>query len=81
MLWFSITRLVKNMTPNPADSAIMSIEEVADYLKVTEWTNYRLAAANKIPAFKVRGGWRFPRADIHAWIKQQAKQAIYGSAQ
>lgn len=54
----------------------MTIGEVADYLKVTERTIYRLAAAKKIPAFKVGGSWRFSRADIDTWIKQQSLEAI-----
>ena len=48
------------------------IKDVAEYLKVTERTNYRLAAAKKIPAFKVGGSWRFSRSDIERWIQQQS---------
>jgi excisionase family DNA binding protein len=51
---------------------ILMIKDVAEYLKVTERTIYRLAAAKKIPAFKVGGSWRFSRADIDEWIKQQS---------
>jgi excisionase family DNA binding protein len=51
---------------------ILLIKDVAEYLKVTERTIYRLAAAKKIPAFKVGGSWRFSRADIDEWIKQQS---------
>lgn len=54
----------------------MTIGEVAGYLKVTERTIYRLAAAKKIPAFKVGGSWRFSRADIDGWIKQQSMERI-----
>lgn len=50
---------------------ILMIKEVAEYLKVTERTIYRLAAAKKIPAFKVGGSWRFSRADIDKWIAAQ----------
>jgi excisionase family DNA binding protein len=50
------------------------VKDVAEYLKVTERTIYRLAAAKKIPAFKVGGSWRFSRADIDAWIKRQTAQ-------
>ena len=53
-------------------SEMLTIKEVADFLKVTERTIYRLAAAKQIPAFKVGGSWRFSRADIAEWIKQQA---------
>ncbi len=51
---------------------IFTLDEVAAYLKVGKRTVYRLAAARKIPAFKVGGTWRFARADIDSWIKQQS---------
>jgi excisionase family DNA binding protein len=36
-------------------SEILTITEVAEYIKFAERTFYRLAATKKIPAFKVRG--------------------------
>jgi excisionase family DNA binding protein len=74
MLTFSTAHLAKTMPSSPADNAIMTIGEVADYLKVTERTIYRLAGAKKIPSFKVGGSWRFSKADIDAWIKKQSEQ-------
>ncbi len=53
-------------------SDILTILEVANYLKVAERTVYRLAAAKKIPAFRVGGAWRFSRAEIDQWIKKQS---------
>ncbi len=47
---------------------IMTIREVADYLKLTEKTAYRLVAEGKIPGFKVGGSWRFRRSEIEQWI-------------
>lgn len=61
----------------PADSRegeILTIKQVAEYLKVTERTIYRLAAAKKIPAFKVGGTWRFRATDIDGWIAAQSKK-------
>ena len=55
---------------------ILTIKQVAIYLKVTERTIYRLAAAKKIPAFKVGGTWRFSRADIDSWIRQQSFEGL-----
>lgn len=55
-----------------ATGEIFTLDEVAAYLKVGKRTVYRLAAARKIPAFKVGGTWRFARADINSWIKQQS---------
>jgi excisionase family DNA binding protein len=57
------------------EGEIITIKQVADYLKVTERTIYRLAAAKKIPAFKVGGTWRFRATDIDGWIADQSKKA------
>ena len=72
MLVFSTTDLAQTMPSSTADNAIMTIGEVADYLKVTERTIYRLAGAKQIPAFKVGGSWRFSKADIDRWIREQS---------
>ncbi len=50
---------------------ILTIREVADYLKVTERTLYRLVKDGELPAFKVGNSWRFRREDISAWIGTQ----------
>jgi len=63
------------MPMNSGEGEILTIKEVAGYLKVTERTIYRLAGAKKIPAFKVGGTWRFRTADIDGWIAAQSKKA------
>lgn len=55
---------------------IFTLVDVAAYLKVSKRTVYRLAAARKIPAFKVGGAWRFLRADIDTWIQQQSMKGF-----
>ena len=52
---------------------IMTIKEVADYLKIKEKTAYRLVAEGKIPGFKVGGSWRFRRVEIEDWITDRMK--------
>lgn len=64
------------MSTTTSEGVILTIKQVADYLKVTERTIYRLAAAKKIPAFKVGGTWRFSRVDIDGWIKQQSMEGL-----
>jgi excisionase family DNA binding protein len=59
------------MTTRSPKTDLPMIEEGVEYLKVTELTIYRLAAAKRIPAFKVGGSWRFSRTDIDAWIRRQ----------
>jgi excisionase family DNA binding protein len=51
---------------------ILTLDEVAAYLKAGKRTIYRLAASGEIPAFKLGGTWRFSRSDIESWIKQQS---------
>ncbi len=50
---------------------IMTLKEVAEYLKLAEKTAYRLAGDGTIPGFKVGGSWRFRKAVIEDWIDQQ----------
>lgn len=50
---------------------IITIKEVAVYLKITEKTAYRLVADDKIPGFKVGGAWRFRKDDIDNWTREQ----------
>jgi excisionase family DNA binding protein len=51
------------------DDEILTLEEVAKYLKLAKKTAYRLAAEGKLPGFKVGGSWRFKRIDIEEWIE------------
>ncbi|MBB6521044.1 methylation-associated defense system helix-turn-helix domain-containing protein MAD1 [Pseudoteredinibacter isoporae] len=50
---------------------ILTLKEVAEYLKLAEKTAYRLAAEGKLPGFKVGGSWRFKREDVQSWIESQ----------
>ena len=52
---------------------IMTLKEVAEYLKLAEKTAYRLAAEGKLPGFKVGGSWRFKKEDVAVWIENQKK--------
>ena len=52
---------------------ILTLKEVASYLKLAEKTAYRLAAEGKLPGFKVGGSWRFKKLDIEGWIESQKK--------
>ena len=50
---------------------ILTLKEVAEYLKLAEKTAYRLAGEGKLPGFKVGGSWRFKQQDVEAWIEDQ----------
>jgi len=56
------------------ETDIMTIKEVAEYLKLKEKTAYKLVAEGTIPGFKVGGSWRFRKGEIDTWIKRQSEQ-------
>jgi excisionase family DNA binding protein len=58
---------------------ILTLPEVAILLKVAEKTVYTMAQTGQIPAFKVRGQWRFKHDDIDRWIDEQ-KAVVRGNA-
>lgn len=51
---------------------VMTVKEVAQYLRVNQRTVYRLAVDRKLPGFKVGATWRFKRLDIDSWIAAQS---------
>lgn len=56
-----------------SNDEVLKLKDVSDLLKVGDKTVYSMAQAGEIPAFKVRGQWRFSRKDIEAWIEQQKR--------
>lgn len=51
---------------------LLTAEEVAQYLRVTKKTVYRLLKQGKIPAIKVAYQWRFDRTSIDEWLRRKA---------
>ena len=54
---------------------ILTIKDVAEYLKVNERTIYRLAASGELPGFKVGNSWRFKRSELEQYIAEQHNRA------
>lgn len=52
------------------DGEILTLDEVAAYLKAGKRTVYRLAQNGEIPAFKLGGTWRFRRSELDRWIAE-----------
>jgi len=50
---------------------IMTIEEVAKYLRVSERTVYDWAQKGQLPGGKLGTTWRFKRPDIENWVNRQ----------
>ena len=47
---------------------LMTIDEVAQYLRVKRRTIYEWVKNHRIPAIKTVGQWRFKREKIDAWL-------------
>ena len=63
------------------ETDIMTIKELAEYLKLKEKNAYKLAAEGEIPGFKIGGSWRFKKSEIDKWITEQSgKNASKGGA-
>ncbi len=50
---------------------ILTVKELAKYLKLTEMTICRYARENKIPALRVGKRWRFDRDKIDELMKSK----------
>lgn len=71
-LWMTLlcgTKGVPDM--NQPDDEILTLDEVAVYLKAGKKTVYRLAQQGDIPGFKLGGTWRFRRSELDCWIAEQ----------
>ena len=53
-------------------AGLMTLEEVADYLRVTRKTIYRLLEKRAIPCTRVGHQWRFDREAVEAWLRQNS---------
>ena len=51
---------------------LMTVQELADYLRVTEKTIYRLIRRGRIPATKVGRSWRFDKASVDEWLSRNS---------
>ena len=56
------------MDPNVAP--VLTIDELADYLRIPKSTLYKLAQEGRVPAQKVGRHWRFRKEAIDRWLEQ-----------
>ena len=52
-------------------AVVLTLEEVASYLRVHPSTIYRLLKKKQLPAFKVGSDWRFNLESIESWVKER----------
>lgn len=59
---------------------ILTLEEVAAYLRLTPQTIYKWAQERRIPAAKLGKEWRFRKSTIDRWLDDQMRGGDSGKA-
>ncbi len=52
---------------------VLTIEELASYLKVPKSTLYKLVREGKVPCQKIGRHWRFRKGAINNWLEESRK--------
>ena len=56
-----------------SEDEILTIKELASYIKIAEKTAYRYVSDGLIPGFKIGGALRFRKSEIDEWIDKQSR--------
>jgi len=56
------------------DYEILTVMDVAQFLRVPKSTVYKLARLGELPASKIGKHWRFLRRDINQWMHSRSSQ-------
>jgi excisionase family DNA binding protein len=63
--------MMKAQRKSNSKLAVLTVREMAKYLRVHPATVYRLLRQHKLPAFRVGSDWRFSRAEVDRWMREQ----------
>jgi excisionase family DNA binding protein len=64
--------------PDP-EHEILTLEEVANYLRLKPQTIYKWAQERRIPAIKLGKEWRFRRSILDRWLDEQMNGVDHAS--
>lgn len=62
-----------NSTPSISPDELLTIAEVAVYLKLSRRTAWRWCKAGQLPAVKVGHQWRVARSDLESFVRRRGK--------
>jgi len=55
------------------ETAVLTLEEVAGYLRLSKKTIYKMARKGELPAFKAGNHWRLTRPELEEWIRRRIR--------
>lgn len=64
----------------PELAEVNSLEETAEYLRITPNVLVNMARQGKIGSLKIGRTWTFPRTDVEAFVEKNRRQADAANA-
>jgi len=58
------------------DGEVMTIKDVAQYLRISEAKVYELARSGAIPALRIGKSWRFQKDLLKQWVRKSAEANV-----
>jgi excisionase family DNA binding protein len=76
------SRLVgESMSPKgfgiDSNIGIMTVHDVAEYLRLSEAKVYKLANEGHVPALRMGKSWRFKKELIDEWIRRETELTLH----
>ncbi len=59
-----------------SNEGIMTVHDVAEYLRLSEAKVYKMANEGRVPALRMGKTWRFKRELIDEWIRRETELAL-----
>ncbi len=59
------------------DAGIMTVHDIAVYLRLSEAKVYKLAKEGQLPALRVGKSWRFRKDLIDEWMRRQMEHTLH----
>jgi excisionase family DNA binding protein len=66
----------ENVQGKRADYTILTVREVAEYLRMSEAKVYRLANERHLPAIRIGKSWRFRKDLLDEWLSQCTESSL-----
>jgi excisionase family DNA binding protein len=67
-IWRLLCQAVSMKPSRVGTLQIMTVSEVAEYLRVDKVTIYKLIREHRLPAFKIGSDWRFDKDAVEKWM-------------
>jgi len=55
---------------------LLTLEELADFLKLSKMTIYRMVKKKEIPSLKIASQWRFSKKEIESWLLDNKRKDL-----